>query len=56
MEKIVTSLNKEHVNTDNPSVVSVLQRIAHSDRIKILEVGSVSTALALSAYETICWY
>jgi len=51
MEKIVASLKKEHINTDNPNVVSVLQRIAHSDRN--LEVGSVSTALALSTYENV---
>ncbi len=40
-----------NINVDNPSVVSVLQRLAHVDRF--LEVGSVTTELAMRMYESV---
>lgn len=50
LEKIVASLKKERIDVDNPDIVSVLVRLAQSDRN--LEIGSVSTALA-STYENV---
>jgi serine/threonine protein kinase len=48
LAKIVESLEKCGINTSNASTISILQRLAKNDRN--LEVGSVSTELALSTY------
>lgn len=51
MQKIIDSLRKRRINTSSPAVTSVLVHLARNDRN--LEVGCVSTDLAVSTYENV---
>ena len=51
MEKIIASLQKNGINTKSPDVAFNLHRLSRYERN--LEVGCVSTELALSVYEDV---
>ena len=51
MEKIVLSLKKCNINVNNASTTSILQRLGRNERN--LEIGSVSTELALITYQNV---